>query len=185
MHCPVSLASETLRFFRQEKTALLFRKVCSSKDVGRGIGVEYISSSPEETFALAKKIAAKLPALCSDGLTLCLEGEMGGGKTAFAKGLLAGLHYSGEVTSPTFSLCNRYDADITVYHMDLYRLSGEDDLFSAGVLDHLEEKNTLSVIEWADRANGSLFDFLTIGFSYGAAANERIITLPAILAEGL
>ena len=64
-------------------------------------------------------------------------------------------------------------------------IGGEDDLFSAGVLDHLEEKNTLSVIEWADRANGSLSGSLTIGFSYGAAANERIITLPAILAEGL
>lgn len=142
----------------------------------------YRSFSPEETFALGEKIAGKLPALCSEGLVLCLEGEMGGGKTAFTQGLLFGLHYTGAVTSPTFSLCNRYDADVTVYHMDLYRLAGEEDLFSTGVLENIGEKNSLSVIEWADLAKDLFDSCLVIGFSYGTAENERVITLPEELA---
>ena len=147
--------------------------------------MEYRSSSPEETFSLGEKIAKKLLPLCDDGCILRLEGEMGGGKTAFTKGLLSGLHYQGDVTSPTFSLCNCYEADVTVYHMDLYRLSGYEDLFSAGVLDHIEEKNALSVIEWADLAKDLLPEGIVIGFTYGDAENERILTLPDILAGGL
>lgn len=147
--------------------------------------MEYRSSSPEETFALGEKIAKQLPALCAGGLVLCLEGEMGGGKTVFTKGLLSGLHYTGDVTSPTFSLCNRYDADVTVYHMDLYRLDGYDDLFSAGVLENIEEENSVSVIEWAQRAKDYLPDCLVVGFAYGCSENERILLLPDCLAENL
>lgn len=127
------------------------------------------SHSEEETKAFGCKMATELNAE-----TICLFGEMGCGKTEFVKGFLEGLGYTGDVTSPTFALCHTYDAAKTVYHYDLYRLSGYDDLYSIGFFDR--PQGTVALIEWSENAEEYLpEDALRIYFEYGSGETERIL----------
>lgn len=129
----------------------------------------YHSHSEEETKELGKRFSQ---AVTTD--TICLFGEMGCGKTEFVKGFLEGLSYTGDVTSPTFALCHRYEADKVVYHYDLYRLLGYDDLYSIGFFDR--EPHTVSLIEWSENAEEYLpGDALRLYFEYGTEVNDRII----------
>lgn len=131
----------------------------------------YRTRSEDETKALGRTLSQTLTAD-----TICLFGEMGCGKTEFVKGFLQGLGYDGDVTSPTFALCHRYDADKIVYHYDLYRLSGYDDLYSIGFFDR--DPGTVSLIEWSENAEEYLpEDAVRIYFEYGDDVNERILRL--------
>ena len=81
-----------------------------------------------------------------------LEGDLGAGKTLFAKGIAAfyGIEPS-VVVSPTFSLVNRYGGgDRVMYHIDLYRIDDDRELFELGI-EEMEEEGALLVIEWAER----------------------------------
>lgn len=117
----------------------------------------YDVSSVEETWALAKEFAAGL----RPGDIVCLEGDLGAGKTTFTQGLAAALGMAGRVTSPTFCLVQehrcasaREGMPSLLVHMDLYRLRGEDDVLAIGWEDYLTEGAVL-VVEWPERA-GSL-----------------------------
>lgn len=127
------------------------------------------SHSEEETKAIGRRLATE-----TEAETICLFGEMGCGKTEFVKGFLEGLGYHGDVTSPTFALCHTYEADKTVYHYDLYRLSGYDDLYSIGFFDR--PHGTVALIEWSENAEEYLpDDALRIYFEYGSGETERIL----------
>ena len=108
-------------------------------------------SSVEETWALAGKFAATL----KRGDIVCLEGDLGAGKTTFTQGLAAALKVKGRVTSPTFCIVQEHfgkdDGDFMLVHMDLYRLEGEDDVLSIGWEDYLE-RGAVLVVEWPERA---------------------------------
>lgn len=111
----------------------------------------------EETWELAKKLAGEL----KPGDVVCLEGDLGAGKTTFTQGLAAALHVKGRVTSPTFCLVQEHRAadeatgDVRLLvHMDLYRLHGEDDVLAIGWEDYLSA-GAILVVEWPERA-GSL-----------------------------
>lgn len=139
-------------------------------------GLCLTSGSEGETFALGKSMAEYLKKKAPERNSpfyVSLTGEMGCGKTAFVKGVIAGLGYAGNVTSPTFALCNKYSCDLTVYHMDLYRISDEDELFAAGLLDNDDADAVFA--EWAEIAEGSMPFDLYIRFSYGTGVEERII----------
>ena len=90
--------------------------------------MEYMSHSPEETEHIGEMLGKRL----SGGTVLALRGGLGMGKTAFTRGLARGLGYTGRVTSPTFTIVNEYDGATPLFHFDLYRLDGEDDLFDIG-----------------------------------------------------
>ena len=114
-------------------------------------------SCGEDTWALAKSFAAEL----KPGDVVCLEGDLGAGKTTFTQGLAAALGMAGRVTSPTFCLVQehrcasaREGLPSLLVHMDLYRLRGEDDVLAIGWEDYLTEGAVL-VVEWPERA-GSL-----------------------------
>ena len=129
----------------------------------------FFSHSEEDTKALGYRFSQTVTAD-----TLCLFGEMGCGKTEFVKGFLLGLGYTDDVTSPTFALCHTYDAAKTVYHYDLYRLSGYDDLYSVGFFDRPE--GTVALIEWSENAEEYLpEDAFRIYFEYGDGVEDRII----------
>ena len=114
----------------------------------------------EETWKLAKKLAAEL----KPGDVVCLEGDLGAGKTTFTQGLAAALGVPGRVNSPTFCIVQEHrrqsdnrtieqsnnSPDLLV-HMDLYRLHGEDDVIAIGWEDYLSE-GAILVVEWPERA---------------------------------
>ena len=106
--------------------------------------------SVEETWALAREIAATL----KPGDVLCLEGDLGAGKTTFTQGLAKALDVAGRVTSPTFCIVQEHHGRVLLVHMDLYRLHGEDDVLAIGWEDYLAE-GAILVVEWPERA-GSL-----------------------------
>lgn len=121
-------------------------------------GKKIVSKSEKETFDFGKKIAATLRC----GEVLCLVGDLGSGKTVFTKGLAAGLGIKKTVTSPTFVLLKPYQVrqennktknqEIkTLIHIDAYRLQNGEQLKAIGVEDFFNDKNCVTVIEWADR----------------------------------
>ena len=130
-----------------------------------------ISTSPEETQAIAKEIARGL----APGSVLSLTGDLGAGKTEFVKGLATGLSIDDLVTSPTFTLVHEYrSARMTLYHLDLYRLNSEKELDEIGFDDCLAAGG-ISAVEWGNKyparlPKGCLEIRLTIGQN-----NERIV----------
>lgn len=96
--------------------------------------------------ALGAELAAELAA----GSVLALVGGLGAGKTRLAKGLARGLGFGGEVTSPTFSLVHEYRGGrLPVFHFDLYRLKGAEELLEIGWDEFLDEPGVV-IAEWAD-----------------------------------
>ena len=107
--------------------------------------------SVEETWGLARQFATEL----KPGDVVCLEGDLGAGKTTFTQGLAAALGVDGRVTSPTFCLVQEHRSGSTfLVHMDLYRLHDEDDVLAIGWEDYLSE-GAILIVEWPERA-GSL-----------------------------
>jgi tRNA threonylcarbamoyladenosine biosynthesis protein TsaE len=107
----------------------------------------YICKTRNKTFKLGEKIGETL----HGGEVLLLEGGLGAGKTLLTKGILSALNYDvDEVTSPSFSLVNRYDAKFTVYHLDLWRIE-KDAAFAVGLDEMLDEENCIVIIEWSER----------------------------------
>lgn len=108
----------------------------------------YNTLSDRETVALGQKLGSVL----HNGDVLALVGELGSGKTCFAKGIAGGLGVSSEsvITSPSFSLVNEYEGRYTFYHMDAYRLETLSDFMSAG-LDEYFYQDGVVALEWADR----------------------------------
>ena len=104
--------------------------------------------SVEETWVLARRLAAEL----RPGDVVCLEGDLGAGKTTFTQGLAAALGVDGRVTSPTFCLVQEHrGGGAYLVHMDLYRLHGEDDVLAIGWEDYLAA-GAIIVVEWPERA---------------------------------
>ena len=103
----------------------------------------FISRSREATEAFAAEYAKTL----SPGDTVLLEGEMGAGKTVFAKGLAKGLGIEEEVTSPTYAYMNDYDGRL--FHYDCYRIESPEQAEALGLCDYFYGKG-ICVIEWAE-----------------------------------
>ena len=107
----------------------------------------FISNSPAETEAIARRLAKDLVA----GSVLALKGELGSGKTLFTQGLVAGLESDAPVTSPTFTIVHEYQGGrLPVYHFDFFRLENRESALQLGLEDYFF-CDGVSVIEWADR----------------------------------
>lgn len=115
--------------------------------------MEFISNSRQETADIAKQFAKTVKA----GDIICLNGDLGAGKTAFTSGFAAGLGYSGYVSSPTFALINEYRADMMIYHFDVYRIDESVEMFDIGIDDYLFGDG-VCIIEWAERIKDLLPD---------------------------
>lgn len=130
------------------------------------------SSSPDETEAAA----AALAELLSEGACVALYGELGSGKTVFARGLLRGLGIGSDVavTSPTFVIVSEYAARVPVHHIDAYRLHGASDIVALGSRE-LFYNEAVSVVEWADRIEDALpEERLNIVLSITGAEGRRL-----------
>lgn len=99
-----------------------------------------------------KQVAALLAEQLAPGQIVCLNGEMGVGKTIFAKGLCAALGVAEYVSSPTFTLVNEYEGThFPVYHFDLYRIEEPEELYAIGFEEFIAG-HALVIIEWSERA---------------------------------
>ena len=108
--------------------------------------VTRITTSEEETNILASQLASKL----LPGAIVLLNGDMGAGKSVFARGIIQSLGYKGAVTSPTFTLMNEYPTEPVVYHFDLYRLKSYDQLYDIGYDEYIYSDG-ISLIEWSEK----------------------------------
>lgn len=111
---------------------------------------EYITHSADETIALGRELASKLRKL----RMVILHGDLGAGKTTLVKGIAEGLHAASqdEVTSPTFTLIHEYRAsEVTLYHVDLYRIETERELATLGLDELFAEDGNLVLLEWGEK----------------------------------
>lgn len=97
-----------------------------------------------------KDFGIKLGELLNSGDILCLNGDLGAGKTTLTKSIGVGLGVTDYITSPTFALINEYEGRIPVYHFDVYRLANVEDLYDLGFDDYFYGKG-VCIIEWADK----------------------------------
>lgn len=112
----------------------------------------FSTRSAEATFELAYQIGEAI----NEATVFLLYGDLGAGKTVFAKGIAAGLDIDpAEVNSPTFTLVNQHDGRRRFYHLDLYRLSGSaDEIYELGLEEMLNDPDGVVVIEWPERLGG-------------------------------
>ncbi len=136
--------------------------------------ITVVTSSVDQTQALAGAIASVVAA----GDLVLLSGDLGAGKTAFVKGLAAELGVSEPVTSPTFTLAQRYEGtSLVVHHLDVYRLSRLSEVIDLAIPELLDG-NTVTLIEWGDVIEPALpADYLEIRFELGEGADDRRLTL--------
>lgn len=115
---------------------------------------KFISKSPEET----EKIGQQLGEQINCGQVIAFQGGLGMGKTCFTRGLAKGLGSDDTVTSPTFALINEYPSGrIPLYHFDMYRISGWEDLYSTGFFDYIDEGGVIAA-EWSENIESALPD---------------------------
>jgi tRNA threonylcarbamoyladenosine biosynthesis protein TsaE len=142
--------------------------------------LEIDSRSPSETVRIGEAFAD----LLRDGDLVLLHGDLGAGKTTLAKGIASALGIEEVVSSPSFSLVNEYDtsraAAVTrLYHLDLYRLRGENDLASIGFEDFAAPTDGVTLVEWPERATSALPErFLLIEIETVGSDSRRLRFVP-------
>ena len=147
-----------------------------------------------DTAPLAQKLASSLDHLFqadpSVHLNISLEGDLGAGKTTFARHLIQGLGYEGRVKSPTYTLCEPYPLIIhgktlAMNHFDLYRMRDPLEWQEAGFAEHFDEPG-FCLVEWPEKAEGTLPTFdVEIHLIAGTDENERNITFQANSNQGM
>lgn len=105
-----------------------------------------VSGSPEATEAAGERLAQTL----GPGDVVGLTGDLGAGKTCFTQGLVRGLGFRGQATSPTFVLINEYQGRLPIHHVDAFRTESLAQLLELGLVELFDEPG-VSVIEWADK----------------------------------
>ena len=111
---------------------------------------KYVANDESDTISLAENIESEhFP-----GMVICLNGELGSGKTVFTKAFASALGISDDVTSPTFNIIKEYpNGELPLYHMDVYRLEGKVEELG---LDEYFDGDGVTIIEWADMINDYL-----------------------------
>lgn len=112
-----------------------------------------VSKSEKETEEIGRKVAEAV----KKGSVISLRGSLGAGKTVFAKGFAKELGITEAIVSPTFTLVQEYEGREKMYHLDLYRLSGEDEFESMGGEDFLYSDG-ITLIEWSEKIENMLPD---------------------------
>ncbi len=132
------------------------------------------TQSEVQTTQFAEKIATKL----LSGAVVLLNGDMGAGKSVFARAVIKALGYAGAVTSPTFVLMNEYPTSPRVFHFDMYRLEAPEQLYDIGY-DEYVYGNGISLIEWSEKMEYLLpEEFVEIKIEK-LSVTDRIITVSA------
>ncbi len=107
-----------------------------------------ISNNEAETEEAGARFARSLP----DGAVVALYGDLGAGKTAFVRGMARGMGIDAPVSSPTFTIVNEYPGARELFHFDMYRLGGADELFDIGWEDYLS-RGGVCAVEWSEKVS--------------------------------
>lgn len=102
-------------------------------------------NSVDETINIGEQIGK----LANDGDIICLEGDLGTGKTHLTKGIAKGLNIHSNITSPTFNIVNQYEGRLKLYHFDVYRVNDPDEIQAIG-FDEYIFSDAVTVIEWSN-----------------------------------
>lgn len=133
---------------------------------------KYISKNEMDTIEFAENIESeKFP-----NMIICLDGELGSGKTIFTKGIAKAMGITETITSPTFTIIKEYNGELPLYHMDVYRLDGNTD--GVGIEEYFE-KGGVVVIEWAATIKDILpSEYLHIKFKVVDENKRTLIITP-------
>ncbi len=139
------------------------------------------SISSKETRSIARLLASEtIKCKGKRALIIALRGNLGSGKTVFAKGFLRALGVKVPATSPTFTLIKRYRlprSKRTVFHVDAYRIESPKELGPLNFRKLLHDPRNVVLVEWPERIAGALPEKkLTVRFAHGKKSNERIIS---------
>ncbi len=135
--------------------------------------LKIVSHSPEQT----KMIGREIGKLVFRGCLIALCGELGSGKTVFVKGLAEGLEVDDFITSPTFVLINEYSGRFPLYHIDVYRLKSEEDMYELGYEEYFYG-NGVTAIEWAQKIISLLpEEHLHVNFEYLNETERQILLI--------
>jgi tRNA threonylcarbamoyladenosine biosynthesis protein TsaE len=136
--------------------------------------LEIVTAAPEATFALGEALGRRLEA----GDLVMLSGDLGAGKTALAQGIAAGLGVTEPVSSPTFALVHEYRGRVRVWHLDVYRLRGPEELADLSWDDLLRGGGVL-LVEWPERIREALPpERLDLALEYVDETRRRIAFQP-------
>jgi tRNA threonylcarbamoyladenosine biosynthesis protein TsaE len=125
-----------------------------------------------------RRLAASLAVAARPGDLVCLWGELGAGKTQFAKGFGAGLGIADTITSPTFILMAEYAGRLPLFHLDLFRLVDAADALSGGLIDERQAAG-VTLVEWPDRM-GEVLPAARLDVSIDGTGDEpRTISMTA------
>ncbi len=133
------------------------------------------SKSEDDTISIGRDLGSRL----RRGDVVCLCGELGSGKTTMVKGIASALGINErDITSASFTIIAEHDAEIPLYHIDLYRVSGGD-ISELGLHEYIG-KDGISVIEWAERAEGEIPEDSVIVSLKHTGDNSREIEIKGI-----
>lgn len=134
------------------------------------IAGEFKTRSADETFELGRRVGEQL----NGRAVILLKGDLGAGKTVFAKGVAAGLGIdAADVTSPSFTLINVHDGRLRLYHIDLYRLESSSRV-DLGLEEILEDERGVVMIEWAERLKFAPESSIEVEISYLSDSERKI-----------
>ena len=139
--------------------------------------MEWITNCEKETEQLGERLGAAL----KPGSVIAYTGDLGAGKTAFTRGLAKGLQVPERVTSPTFNIVNEYEGGrLPLFHFDMYRLGGSDELFDIGWEDYLA-RNGVCAVEWSENVEDALEEgTIRIDIRRGENDNQRRISIEGV-----
>jgi tRNA threonylcarbamoyladenosine biosynthesis protein TsaE len=149
--------------------------VTHSEQMAAPAAIEVHTRSAEQTRALAATLAHAAQA----GDRIALVGPLGAGKTQFAKGFAEGLGVDAVVNSPSFTLMAEYEGRLPLFHQDLYRLAGAEEVLAGGMLDERQDEG-VTLTEWAERLPAEIDPArLTVRFVLLGGDERRIQLQPA------
>jgi tRNA threonylcarbamoyladenosine biosynthesis protein TsaE len=140
---------------------------------GRQDALQVVTRSADETLTLARAVGSLLQA----GDLVVLAGDLGTGKTTFARGVARGLGVTGPVVSPTFTIVREYEGRIPLVHVDVYRLDRLQELHDLG-FEELVGDHAVTLVEWGDAVDALLpRERLEVGLEPGTGDDDRVVTL--------
>lgn len=138
--------------------------------------MKILCENEKETKKIAKSVAKFLEA----GSILCLDGDLGAGKTTFTQYLCQALGYEGYVNSPSYSIVNEYSNEIKINHFDVYRIYSVEELYEIGYEEYFFD-DAITIVEWASKIKELIpEESIWITIELGKKENERVFHIKGL-----